>query len=127
MRKEYPPYFGLYCCCCMVIIMKANNRVTQEELTKAVSEVKRRKNLELKDVQALLHFTDHYPDIVEDIFIKSSKDLDEKDKKYGIKLALEMALADNSFEASEKVKLKGLIEKAGLPHEYYNELISGNS
>jgi hypothetical protein len=80
----------------------------------ALFEAKGRKSSDLKDIQALMHFSDHYPEIVNDLFLKTSRDLSEDEKKYGLSLALKMALAENSFEASEKVKLKDMIEKLGF-------------
>ena len=127
MKKEFPRYYGLFCCACMVIMMRANNQITQEELSKALFEAKRRKSLELKDVQALMHFSNNYPEIVKELFLKAAKDLNEEEKKFGLSLALKMALADNSFEASEKVRLKEMIEMLGFPAEYYDTLITGNA
>lgn len=107
-------------------MMNANDRTTKEELIKAVGEAKGRRDLELKDIQALIHLVDHYPEMVENMLIKSTKDLNEEEKKFGLKLALEMALADNSFESSEKEILKKMIEYAGFDPHYYDSLISGN-
>lgn len=122
-KTYHNKYYGLFCTACIVIMMWADKKVSAREISNALDQAKGSSEFDKKDIHAINHLYENFPDIVERIFIDAAEPLPANDKKMGLKMGFDMANSDGEFSVSEKVKLKELTKLAGFTDKDFEKLI----
>lgn len=122
-QSYHNKYYGLFCSTCIVVMMWADKKVSAEEIGHALSQAKESAEFDHKDIQAINHLYEKFPEVVEKILIDAAEPLPVNDRKLGIKMGFDMANSDGDFSAAEKTKLKDITKKVGLTDEDYEKLL----
>jgi tellurite resistance protein len=115
--------YGLFCTTCIVVMMWADKKVSSEEIGNALKQAKENPEFDQKDLQAINHLYEKFPEIVEKILVVAAEALPANDKRMGIKMGFDMANSDGDLSAKEKNKLKEIIGMAGLSDEDYEKIL----